>query len=170
MDEGISMGSCEGEQDFWDDLLAYIEAGRVIPVVGPELLNLTVSGKAVPLYQAIAEQLLKKNGLSAVVGEKPDSSRPEDLSRNEVFLRSNHELNDAVTALAYRGKRVQDLYRPVHDVLSTTTLNSFKKNYEGPVIGLELGFERYLNFAEIQNHLKILGFHFQLNAVVLVNA
>ena len=117
MDEGIDMSSCEGEQEFWDDLLAYIEEGRVIPVVGPELLNLTVSGKNIPLCQAIAEQLLRKNGLSAMVSEKPDSSRLEDLSRNEVFLRPNHELNDAVTALAYRGKRVQDFYRPIHDVL-----------------------------------------------------
>ncbi len=125
MDEGKNTSGYEGEQEFWGDLLAYLEEGRVIPVVGSGLLNLTVSGKAIPLYQAIAEQLLKNNGLSAVVGETPGSSRPEDLSReNVVFLRPNHELNDAVTALARKkGKRIQDLYRPIHDVLKDLLRN-----------------------------------------------
>jgi hypothetical protein len=66
---------CEGEKDFCKDLLAYIEEGRVIRVVGPELLNLAVLGKTILLYQSIAEQLLKENGLSAMVVEKPSSSR-----------------------------------------------------------------------------------------------
>lgn len=34
------------------------------------------------------------------------------------------------------------------------------KNCQSPITGLELGLERSFNFAEIQNHLKILGFHF----------
>jgi len=48
MDEGKNMSGCEGEQKFWEDLLAYIEEGQVIPVVGPDLLNVVDSGKAIP--------------------------------------------------------------------------------------------------------------------------
>ena len=44
--------------------------------------------------------------------------------------------------------------------ISTTTLNSFKKNHKAYITGLELGLQTALNFAEIQKHLKILGFHF----------
>jgi len=32
---------------------------------------------------------------------------------------------------------------------NTTTLNSFKKNYKGPIVGLESGSEISLNVAEI---------------------
>ena len=37
-------------EEFWDDLLAYIEDGRVIPVVGRELLTVQVGGEMVPLW------------------------------------------------------------------------------------------------------------------------
>ena len=43
---------------------------------------------------------------------------------------------------------------------NTTTLNSFKKNHKAHITGLELSREASFNFAEIQKHLKILGFHF----------
>jgi hypothetical protein len=43
---------------------------------------------------------------------------------------------------------------------NTTTLNSFKKNHKAYISGLELGLEAPFNFAKIQKHLKILGFHF----------
>lgn len=44
--------------------------------------------------------------------------------------------------------------------ISTTTLNSFKKDHKAHITGLELGLETPFNFTEIQKHLKILGFHF----------
>jgi hypothetical protein len=50
-------------EEFWDDLLAFIEEGRAIPVVGPELLTIAVNGRETPLYRALAEQLLRTNGL-----------------------------------------------------------------------------------------------------------
>jgi hypothetical protein len=53
------------------------------------------------------------------------------------------------------------MYRDTnHQLINTTTLNSFKKNHKGPITGLELGFETSFNFAKIQKHLKILDFHF----------
>jgi hypothetical protein len=45
-------------------------------------------------------------------------------------------------------------------ITNTTTLNSFEKNYRGPITGLELSRKRSFNFAEIQNHLKLLNFDF----------
>jgi TIR domain len=100
--------------EFWDELLAQIEAGKVIPVVGPELLTAIVDGKEIALYQVVAERLLAKYGLVGSAGE-------EEAARDDhtVRLRPHHELNDAVCALALRGKRVQDLYRPINDLLKS---------------------------------------------------
>jgi hypothetical protein len=101
------------EAEFWDELLAQIEAGQVIPVVGPELLTASVDGREVPLYQLLAERLLAKYGMAGriVVG---DGTSADDAA---VPLRPNHELNDAVCALVQNGRRrVQDLYRPIHDL------------------------------------------------------
>ncbi|MBA2668846.1 MAG: hypothetical protein H0U67_00570, partial [Gemmatimonadetes bacterium] len=92
-------------EEFWDDLLAFIEDGRVIPVVGAELLTIEEGGTSIPLYRAVADRLLAKYRLS-----------PEALPDGSV-LREHHELNDAVSALAATGKRVKDLYRPIHDIL-----------------------------------------------------
>ena len=82
-------------EEFWDDLLAYVEDGRVLPVVGKELLR----AEGIPLYRAVGERLLARYGIAG------------------VELREHQELNDAVCAIAARGKRVKDLYRPIHDIL-----------------------------------------------------
>ena len=51
-------------EEFWDDLLAFIEQGRVIPVVGAELLIIQDNSCRVPLYRAAADRLLKKFGIN----------------------------------------------------------------------------------------------------------
>jgi hypothetical protein len=91
-------------EEFWDDLLAFIETGRVIPVVGAELLMAGGSFE-IPLYRAVAERLLEKY---------EDSAGP--LSRGTT-LHPYNELHDAVCILAAGGKRVKELYRPIHDIL-----------------------------------------------------
>jgi len=101
--------------EFWDELLAQIEAGGIIPVVGPELLTVLVEGREARLYQVLAERLLAKYGLVGSIGA-PEGDPAADATR--VSLRPYHELNDAVCALvAQRGRRVQDLYRPINDLL-----------------------------------------------------
>jgi TIR domain len=92
-------------EEFWEDLLAFIEDRRVIPIVGAELLTIEDGGRSVPLYRAVAERLLSKYGLSA------------DALPGGGGLREHHELNDSVCALAASGRRVRDLYRPVNDIL-----------------------------------------------------
>ena len=88
-------------EEFWEDLLAFIEDKRVLPIVGPELLTIDWNGKPALLYRVVAEALLTKYKLPEAAGT----------------LRDNHELDDAVRALAASGKRVKDLYRPIHDIL-----------------------------------------------------
>jgi hypothetical protein len=92
-------------EELWDDLLAFIEEGRVFPVVGAELLTVDLDGQPVPLYRVVAERLLAKYGMSARRGA------------TEPALRKHHELNDAVSLLAAAGRRVKDLYRPINDIL-----------------------------------------------------
>ena len=93
-------------EELWEDLLAFIEGGRVIPVVGGELLTVEVGGTPIPLYRVVAERLLKKYGLSP-------TARPGGAA-----LREHHELNDAVCVLSAAGRRTKDLYRPVHEILA----------------------------------------------------
>ena len=101
-------------EEFWDELMAMIADGHVIPVIGPELLTISRDGQDVPLYQVLAEQLLEKYGLGAAGVDAPDAGLRND---QVVLIRPYNELNDAVCGLVRRGKRVQDLYRPINDLL-----------------------------------------------------
>ena len=103
-------------EEFWEELIAQIEAGQVIPVVGPELLTVVDAGQEIPLYQVLAERLLAKYGLVAGGTGPEGDCAPNDTV---VPLRPYHELNDAVYGLARRGRRVQDLYRPINDLLGS---------------------------------------------------
>jgi len=49
----------------WEQLLDFIEDGRVIPVIGPELLMLELDGKSTLLYSYLAEQLAKRLQISS---------------------------------------------------------------------------------------------------------
>jgi hypothetical protein len=100
--------------EFWDELLAQIDAQRVIPVVGPELLTVIVEGRESGLYPTLAQRLLARYGVDTHVAGTVSNTAP---ASNAITLRPYHELNDAVCALVQRGKRVQDLYRPVSDLL-----------------------------------------------------
>lgn len=96
----------KSDTKFWADVLRNIEAKRVIPVLGGELLNISENGQTIPLYRAVAERLLSNYGLSATA-----------LAGDET-LRPGHELNDATCALSAAGERVNDLYGPIHDILA----------------------------------------------------
>src|SRR5262245_7763816 len=77
-------------EEFWEDLLAFIEEGRVVPVVGPELHTIVINGQTLPLYCVLAERLLQKYGLQGY------HATPAPQTDNEVRLRKHLELNDAV--------------------------------------------------------------------------
>jgi hypothetical protein len=95
-------------EELWDDLLAFIEEGRVLPIVGAEVLTIDDGGRQVPLYRAVAERLLAKYGMAAATSGAPGQGQE---------LRKHHELNDAVSRLASTGRRVKDLYRPINDIV-----------------------------------------------------
>ncbi len=100
-------------QEFWDDLLTFIEAGSVVPVVGPELHTVVTNAQEVPLYRAIAERLLHKYGLRGCEARNTGQN-----TGNQVILGPHRELHDAVNALIEDGRRrVVDFHRPVYDAL-----------------------------------------------------
>jgi hypothetical protein len=93
-------------EEFWDDLLAFIEERRVIPVIGSELLTIETGGVITPLYRALADRLLSLYKL--------DPPRLE-----------SYGLYDAVSLIAAeRRVRVAGLYRQVHDLLKKLLLES----------------------------------------------
>ena len=52
--------SSQVTEKFWNTLLSKIEEGRVIPVIGPELLEVTINGRTERLEQAVARRLAKR--------------------------------------------------------------------------------------------------------------
>ena len=48
----------------WDQILLYLEASRVVAIVGPELLRLELDGRTVLLETVLAERLARKLGVS----------------------------------------------------------------------------------------------------------
>jgi hypothetical protein len=87
-------------EEFWNDLLAFIEEKRVIPVVGAELLTIRREGSPpVPLYRAAADRLLA-------------------LHRLDPLPQEHYGLYGAVSAVsAERRVRMKDLYRQIYDIL-----------------------------------------------------
>ncbi|MBC8730246.1 toll/interleukin-1 receptor domain-containing protein [Paraburkholderia sp. UCT2] len=64
----------------WETLLDSIEDGRVIPVIGPELVLLPDDGTLVPIDQWISKRLLKRLNL-------PECDLPKRLTYNDVVSR-----------------------------------------------------------------------------------
>ncbi len=91
------------DEDLWDDVLAFIEEGSLIPVLGPELLQIQVDGKSTHLYRYIAEALAQRYNLPA-----PQTRYGE--------------LDDVVRAYLKGDQRdVSALYRPIWDILSKSS-------------------------------------------------
>jgi hypothetical protein len=65
---------------FWDQLLELVDEKRVIPIVGPDLLRLTVDGQPVLLYPYLAERL-------AEYLEVPGTDLPASGALHEVACR-----------------------------------------------------------------------------------
>ena len=50
----------QNTERLWDQLLQFIDEGRVIPVLGPELLRVEINGQNVLLYHYLAERLAQR--------------------------------------------------------------------------------------------------------------
>ncbi len=79
-------------ESLWDQLLAYIEEGLVVPIVGPGLLAVSGREGETSYYSYLAVQLAQRIGVS------PDS------------LPEGNELNEVACRHLARGGRLDDLY------------------------------------------------------------
>lgn len=106
-------------EEFWSDLIPLVAARQVVPIVGGDLLALTVDGNPVPLYRRVAERLIERYGV--------------DRAATNTTLRPHHELNDAICALDSLGKRASaDSYLPAHEALRAT-LAACRAEIEAPL-------------------------------------
>lgn len=93
------------DDDAWDDLLSYIEEKRVIPILGPELLEVQTETGARKLYEWLAEKLAGKLGVD--ISELPQPYTLNDVvswymasrgRREEAYVRLRGILRDATFA------------------------------------------------------------------------
>ena len=83
------------DEDAWDDLLNFIEERRVIPIIGPELLQVDTESGPRQLYEWIAEKLAVKLGVDT-------TALPRPVTLNDVvcwFLASRGRREEAYTRL-----------------------------------------------------------------------
>lgn len=85
--------------EFWDELLAYIEERRVVPVIGPGLVEVEVDGTTQPLMRVLARRLAEKLRVDL-------SSLPPDPA-----------LNDIASAFVARGGRREEIYPKIRLLL-----------------------------------------------------
>src|SRR5580704_421371 len=96
------------DDDAWDDLLSFIEERRVIPIVGPELLQVATDRGPRLLYDWVAEKLASR------------------LNVDVTSLPQPYTLNDVVCwFLAARGRR-EEAYVRVRSILKDA-------NFETPL-------------------------------------
>jgi len=83
------------DDDAWEDLLDFIEERRVIPIIGPELLQIEAEGGPRLLYEWVAEKLAGKLGIDA-------AQLPQPYTLNDVvcwFLAQRGRREEAYTRI-----------------------------------------------------------------------
>ncbi|HYX26267.1 MAG TPA: toll/interleukin-1 receptor domain-containing protein, partial [Thermoanaerobaculia bacterium] len=92
------------KEDFWDNLLDYVQDRTVIPVIGSELVTVREGDRDVPLYRWVAQRLAA------------------DLTLPAAELAEGFGLNDVVSLhLRRRGER-EELYARIHRMLRNAAL------------------------------------------------
>ena len=87
----------ENPDSFWDELLSFVEAKSVIPIIGTELAIIEYEGRTEPYQQLLARQLALRLKLSGL---------PECPSLPEVVA----------AYLARPGAKRQGIYRELGDL------------------------------------------------------
>ncbi|MFV2056332.1 MAG: toll/interleukin-1 receptor domain-containing protein [Thiohalomonadales bacterium] len=115
------------DEEFWDELIAHIEEGNVIPVIGPELLTVEYKGGRKTFYRIVAEKLLSDYNLEC----SPDSaaqSTPGSCFTGPITLRRGYELMDAVCAIHNRENKPLDTFHvPINKIIKSQQAN-FRQN------------------------------------------
>ena len=108
------------DDEAWDDLLDYIEDGRVIPIVGPELLEVATDTGPRLLYDWLAEKLAARLGVDT-------SLLPAAYTLNDVvcwFLASRGRREEAYTRL--RGVLRDASFAPPRALSQLAQITDFK--------------------------------------------
>jgi TIR domain/SIR2-like domain len=92
------------DEDIWEELLAYIEAGRVIPIVGPACYLVEAEGRQQSVDAFIAERLARKLALPA------------------AELPASPSLNDVVSLHLRKGRRREALYPRIRGIVQEANL------------------------------------------------
>src|SRR5580692_5461888 len=116
------------DDDAWDDLLSYIEERRVIPIVGPELLQVTTERGPRLLYDWLAEKLAAR--LNVDVSQLPQPYTLNDVvcwflgargRREEAYVRLRGILKDAAFEPPRALRRLAAI--PEFDLFVSTTFD-----------------------------------------------
>jgi hypothetical protein len=139
------------DDDAWDDLLSYIEERRVIPIVGPELLQVTTERGPRLLYDWLAEKLAGR--LNVDVSQLPQPYTLNDVvcwflgargRREEAYVRLRSILKDAEFEPPQALRRLAAI--PEFDLFVSTTFD--------PLLETAINLERFngSSFTEVLSY------------------
>ena len=139
------------DDDAWEDLLSFIEERRVIPIVGPELLQVTTERGPRLLYDWLAEKLAAR--LNVNVTQLPQPYTLNDVvcwflgargRREEAYVRLRGILKDATFEAPRALRRLAAI--PEFDLFVTTTFD--------PLLEAAINQERFNGsaFAEVLSY------------------
>jgi hypothetical protein len=128
------------DDDAWDDLLSFIEERRVIPIVGPELLQVDTDQGPRLLYDWLAEKLAKR--LNVDVSQLPQPYTLNDVvcwflgargRREEAYVRLRGIIKDAAFEPPLALRQLAGI--PEFDLFVTTTFD--------PLLETAINLERF---------------------------
>jgi hypothetical protein len=121
------------DDDAWDDLLSFIEERRVIPIVGPELLQVETDQGPRLLYDWLAERLARR--LNVDVSQLPQPYTLNDVvcwflgargRREEAYVRLRGIIKDAAFEPPLALRQLAAI--PEFDLFVTTTFDPLLEN------------------------------------------
>lgn len=126
------------DSDFWEDLLIFIEEGKVIPVIGESVVTFGDDDRN--LYEWLAKRLAEKL-------QVPPGQLPDDPTLNDVVCR--HLLNGGARNVIYT--RLQRILRDecpapgktLRELASISAFNLFLTTTFDPLLENALNAERY---------------------------
>lgn len=86
--------------EYLDELLIHIQAGTVVPIIGPELVTVEDAGEQVPLCGYVARKLIEQCRLELPPGD--------------------HSISDALVAYKLAGNYPEEIYTRIFAILSQT--------------------------------------------------
>jgi len=128
------------DDDAWDDLLSFIEEGRVIPIVGPELLLVATPEGPRLLYDWVAERLAVR--LNVDVTRLPQPYTLNDVicwflsargRREEAYVRLRSVMKDATF----------EAPRALRQLASIPEFNLFVSTTFDPLLEMAVNLERF---------------------------